>query len=139
MLHVTGGSMDFRSKGLEHTVGCGFKIENFGLESATTPLNPQYGKEWSSIKLVVLGFFSFMPLFEKQISTRDFFPRRDTSMKKETARFSKKEAQKSKIQVPLISLDHSFEVLRVQGGCCGLKPKILNSEFTAQWVQGLLT
>jgi len=54
--------MDFRSKGLEPTVGCVFKIENFGLENATPPLNPQYGKEWSN-KISGTGFFSFVPLF----------------------------------------------------------------------------
>ena len=58
--------MDFRSKGLEPTVGCGFKIENFGLESATPPLNPQYGKEWSS-KVSGTGFLVFCAsFFEKR-------------------------------------------------------------------------
>ena len=112
--------MDFRSKGLEPTVGCGFKIENFGLESATPPLNPQYGKEWSS-KISGFGFFFNVPFFK--CPHEIFLPRRDTTGKKETARFSKKEAQKKKNTVLLILLDHSFPYCEFKGRVADSSPK----------------
>ena len=78
-LSHTGGTIDFRSKDLEPIVGRVFKIENFGLENATPPLNLQYGKELSS-EISGTGFFSFVPLFLK--NEQFLFPSRILSCEK---------------------------------------------------------
>jgi len=129
-IHVhAGGTIDFRSKCLEPTVGCFFKIENFGLENATTPLKTQYRKEWSS---KICGADFFFPLLQSLLFPPGLL--RQASVLKAYWRSPGKKARiaKGKNPVPLILLDHSFPYCLFKGGVAYSNPKfsILKMQLT---------
>ena len=122
--------MDLRSKGLEPTVGCVFRIENFGYENATPPLKTQYGKECSS-KISGTVFFCFCASFSEKRAI-SFSQSYLVVRKKSRVEicFPKKRHKRKKTSTTNFTRPF-FSVLCFQGRCCVLERKILNFENTA--------